>query len=61
MTARVSASLARQGLLRELGVELVETGTGRVLAMPYSDSVTQRHGYFRGAAVASVADVAGAP
>ncbi len=60
MRARVEASLARQGLLRELGVELVETGPGRVvLCMDYSPRVTQQHGYFHGAAVAAVADVAG--
>jgi uncharacterized protein (TIGR00369 family) len=60
MRARVEASLARQGLLRELGVELVETGPGRiVMALGYSPRVTQQHGYFHGAAVAAVADVAG--
>ncbi|MET4578997.1 PaaI family thioesterase [Ottowia thiooxydans] len=57
---RVAASLARQGMLRQLGVELRRVEPGLVeLWLPYSDKVTQQQEGFHGGAMGAVADVAG--
>lgn len=57
---RVQASLARQGMMRPLGVRLLDVAPGTVtLAMPYSDLVTQQQGGFHGGAMGALADIAG--
>ena len=57
---RVTASLARQGMLRHLGAELRRVEPGLVeLWLPYSDKVTQQQDGFHGGAMGAVADVAG--
>jgi uncharacterized protein (TIGR00369 family) len=57
---RVHASFARQGLMKTLGGRLVRVDPGHVeVELPYSDMVTQQHGYFHAAAVAAIADNAG--
>ena len=57
---KVHASFARQGLMKALGGRLVLVDPGRVqIELPYSDAVTQQHGYFHAAAVAAIADNAG--
>ena len=57
---RVAASLARQGMMRHLGVRLVEVAPGTVtLALPYSDKVTQQQDGFHGGAMGALADIAG--
>lgn len=57
---RVAVSLARQGMMRPLGVALVAVAPGWVtLSMPYSDAVTQQQGGFHGGAMGALADIAG--
>ena len=57
---RVAASLARQGMMRPLGVRLLRAERGLVeLAMPYSEQVTQQQGGFHGGAMGALADIAG--
>ena len=56
----VQASFARQGLMQALGGRLRRIDPGVVeIELPYSDAVTQQHGYFHAAAVAAIADNAG--
>src|SRR5262245_34874560 len=56
----VQASFARQGLMSALGGRLRRIEPGSVdIELPYSDAVTQQHGYFHAAAVAAIADSAG--
>lgn len=60
LRARVEASLARQGMMRHLGVRLLAVAPGEVtLALPYSDCVTQQQGGFHGGAMGALADIAG--
>lgn len=57
---RVLASFERQGMMRHLGVRLLDVGSGTCeLAMPYSDKVTQQQGGFHGGAMGALADIAG--
>ena len=57
---KVQASFARQGLMKALGGRLLRVDPGRVaIALPYSEVVTQQHGYFHAAAVTAIADNAG--
>lgn len=57
---RVALSLARQGMMRHLGVRLLSASAGQVeLAMPYGDKVTQQQGGFHGGAMGALADIAG--
>lgn len=57
---KVRASFARQGLMDTLGGRLVLIEPGRVqIELPYSERLTQQHGYFHAAAVAAIADNAG--
>jgi len=56
----VQESFARQGLMKVLGGRLRRIDPGSVeIELPYSDAVTQQHGYFHAAAVAAIADNAG--
>lgn len=60
LRARVAASLARQGMMRQLGVRLLAVAPGTVtLALPYSERVTQQQGGFHGGAMGALADIAG--
>jgi uncharacterized protein (TIGR00369 family) len=57
---RVALSLARQGMMNHLGVQLLSVTPGQVeLALPYSDKVTQQQGGFHGGAIGALADIAG--
>ena len=57
---KVQASFERQGLMRALGGRLIRIDAGCVeIELPYSDLVTQQHGYFHAAAIAAIADNAG--
>lgn len=57
---RVAQSLARQGMMRPLGVRLLRVAPGEVeLAMPYGPLVTQQQGGFHGGAMGALADIAG--
>ncbi|HEY7442949.1 MAG TPA: PaaI family thioesterase, partial [Vicinamibacterales bacterium] len=56
----VEASFARQGLMQALGGRLRRIEPGAVeIELPYSELVTQQHGYFHAAAIAAIADNAG--
>jgi uncharacterized protein (TIGR00369 family) len=57
--ASIADSFARQGLMGRLGAELVSVSPGAVtIRLPYSEGVSQQHGYFHAGAIASVADSA---
>src|SRR5262245_41394907 len=56
----VQASFAKQGLMKALGGKLRRIDPGSIeIELPYSDAVTQQHGYFHAAAIAAIADNAG--
>jgi uncharacterized protein (TIGR00369 family) len=58
--AKVRASFASQGLMTLLGVEIAELSAGRcVLSLPYRPDLSQQQGFFHGAAIGAIADVAG--
>ena len=57
---RVQDSLDRQGMMRHLGARLLQSEPGLcVVALPYSDRVTQQQGGFHGGAMGALADIAG--
>ena len=57
---RVQASFDRQGMMRHLGARLLQAEPGLcVVALPYSDRVTQQQGGFHGGAMGALADIAG--
>ena len=57
---RVNTSFLRQGMMQHLGARLVTVVPGEVvLALPYSDRVTQQQGGFHGGAMGALADIAG--
>ena len=57
---RVARSMARQGMMNQLGVRLLSATERRVeLALPYSDKATQQQGGFHGGAIGALADIAG--
>ena len=54
------ASFARQGLMRAIGAELATLGPGRcAVQVPFSEEVSQQHGFFHGGVIGAVADTAG--
>ncbi len=56
---RARASFARQKIMGAFGAEIVEVAPGRViLAMPYSEALTQQHGFLHAGAVTTVLDSA---
>lgn len=58
--AKVRDSFARQGMMSLLGVRIAELEVGRcVLRLAYRPEIAQQHGYFHGAAIGAIADVAG--
>lgn len=55
----VRDSFARQGFMATLGAELLRVEPGRVeIGVPYSDGLSQQHGYFHGGAMGAIADSA---
>ena len=53
------ASFARQGLMCHLGIEIVDVLPGAVtLQVPFSQSLTQQHGYFHGGVMGAIGDSA---
>ena len=59
--ATVAASFARQGLMRALGIELVEVTPGAcVLSAAADPRLTQQQGFFHGALIGAMLDCAGA-
>jgi uncharacterized protein (TIGR00369 family) len=58
--AKIRTSFASQGFMAMLGAEISELGLGRcVLTIGYRQEVSQQNGYFHGAAVGALADIAG--
>ena len=56
----MKASFDRQGLMKALNGHLTRIEAGCVhIELPYSEAVTQQHGYFHAAAIAAIADNAG--
>ncbi len=56
---RVNDSFMRQGLMQHLRARLMEVAPGVcVLALPYSDRVTQQQDGFHGGAIGALADIA---
>ena len=57
---RVQRSFERQGLMQHLGARLERVEPGLcVIALPYSERVTQQQGGFHGGAMGALADIAG--
>ena len=57
---RVQASFERQGMMQHLGARLLQVEPGLcVIALPYSDKVTQQQDGFHGGAMGALADIAG--
>ncbi|MCY1227876.1 hypothetical protein D9M69_463920 [compost metagenome] len=55
----IATSFSRQGLMTSFGATLQRVERGEVeIAMPWSDGVTQQHGFFHGGAVGALADSA---
>lgn len=58
--ARVRKSFDAQGIMGHLGARLVSVAPGAcVIELPYSDAVSQQHGFFHGGAIGTIADTAG--
>lgn len=57
---RIRESFARQGLMTLMGarLSLVEPGCVEI-EMPFSDTLTQQHGFFHAGGLASIVDTAG--
>ncbi len=60
VAAKIRGSLMAQGLMRYLGARIVHLAHGQCdIELPFSDKVTQQHGYFHGGAIGALADIAG--
>ena len=54
---RISASFKLQGLMTTLGAELVSVTDGEVhIALPFSEQLSQQHGYIHAGAITSIVD-----
>ena len=58
--ARVRKSFAAQGIMSHIGatLTLIEPGACEI-ELPYSDAVSQQHGFFHGGVIGTIADSAG--
>ncbi len=57
--SRVRDSFARQGVMIHIGADIVAVEAGRCeIRLPYSEHVSQQHGFFHGGIVATIADSA---
>lgn len=57
---KIRASFAAQGLMRHWGASMGALARGRCeVELPFSDKVSQQHGYFHGGAIGALADIAG--
>ncbi|MDA1089090.1 MAG: PaaI family thioesterase [Proteobacteria bacterium] len=58
--ARVRKSFEAQGIMGHLGARLVSVTPGACeIDLPYSDAVSQQHGFFHGGVIGTIADSAG--
>jgi len=56
---RIAVSFKSQGLMATLGAQLVTVADGEVqIAMPFSEHISQQHGYVHAGAITSVVDSA---
>jgi uncharacterized protein (TIGR00369 family) len=56
---RIAASFCTQGLMKTIGASLVDVSHGEVhIAMPYSERLSQQHGYLHAGAVTTIVDSA---
>lgn len=56
---RIAASFKLQGLMATLGAQLVSVADGEVqIALPFSEKLSQQHGYVHAGAITSVVDSA---
>lgn len=56
---RVAASFRSQGLMATLGAQLVSVSEGEVhIALPFSERLSQQHGYVHAGAITSIVDSA---
>src|SRR5690554_3751888 len=56
---RVASSFEAQGLMATLGAELVSVTDGEVqIALPFSERLSQQHGYVHAGAITSIVDSA---
>ncbi len=54
---RIAASFGIQGLMTTLGARLAFVSEGEVhIALPFSDRLSQQHGYVHAGAITSIAD-----
>lgn len=57
---RIQKSFEAQGIMGHLGATLVSVSPGAcVIELPYSDAVSQQHGFFHGGVIGTIADTAG--
>lgn len=57
---RVEKSFATQGIMATIGARLTRIEPGYCeIELPYSDAVSQQHGFFHGGAIGTIADSAG--
>ncbi|MBL6931774.1 MAG: PaaI family thioesterase [Rhodospirillales bacterium] len=53
-------SFAKQGIMNHIGAEIGAVSPGRCeIRLPYSDDLSQQHGFFHGGVVGTIADSAG--
>ena len=56
---RIAASFKSQGLMATLGAQLVSVANGEVqIALPFSERLTQQHGYVHAGAITGLVDTA---
>lgn len=56
---RITASFKSQGLMATLGAQLVSVADGEVhIALPFSERLSQQHGYVHAGAITSIVDSA---
>jgi uncharacterized protein (TIGR00369 family) len=56
---RIAASFKSQGLMATLGAQLVSVADGEVqIELPFSEQVSQQHGYVHAGAITSIVDSA---
>lgn len=59
MYEKVKESFEKQGLMRTLGAQLETVGEGQVkITCPFSDGLSQQHGFFHAGVTTSIADSA---
>ncbi len=56
----IRESFSKQGIMKHMGAEVGDVAPGRCeIRLPYSDDLSQQHGFFHGGVVGTIADSAG--